>query len=325
MDILIRSDLTTDIMRFGLDEIQINILRLLNDKWYENYTAGLSLRDLVTKLGIDETKVIHSIEILVGNGLAQLSIASIQKEASQYVITADGIDVYEETLPPSRLRQKRQERREILEKLKVQYDNDPHQFLEPSDDNLNNYTVGVVTFLNQKGLVDLVPIVGLRYEIRLNAMGAEYLKDRTVDNATVMSSGYEILFKLENHLRQFIEKNMRLKYGSDWWNSGHIPLKVKDNVDKLIHEEHSLGWQVSETNNDTEYLQFGHIGNIIINNWRDCFEQFFNDQIKITSKLDELEKIRNSIAHTRMLSKEGSRRLEMYSQEIENMLSSNPI
>jgi hypothetical protein len=140
-----------------------------------------------------------------------------------------------------------------------------------------------------------------------------------------MSGAYEILFRLENHLRQFIEKNMRLRYGSDWWNSGHFPVKVKDNVDKLIHEEHSLRWQVSETNNDIEYLQFGHIGNIIFKNWKDCFEQFFHDQTKITSKLDELEKIRNSIAHTRMLSQEGSKRLKMYSQEIENMMNSNPI
>jgi Swt1-like HEPN len=93
-------------------------------------------------------------------------------------------------------------------------------------------------------------------------------------------------------------------------------------VDKLISDESSLGWQISETNNDTEYLRFGHIGNIIFRNWNDCFEQSFHDQIKITSKLDELGKIRNSIAHTRMLSQEGSKRLEMYSQEIENMMNS---
>jgi hypothetical protein len=112
---------------------------------------------------------------------------------------------------------------------------------------------------------------------------------------------------------------MRSTYGSDWWNSGHIPLKVRDNVDKLTDEERSLSWQVSVTNNDTEYLQFGNIGSIIVNNWKECFEQFFHDQIRIASKLEELEKIRNSIAHTRMLSQEGLDRLEMYSQEIEIM------
>ena len=76
--------------------------------------------------------------------------------------------------------------------------------------------VGVVTYLSQKGLVDLFPETGLRYRVRLNARGAEYLKDRTIDNAAVMSDAYEILYRLENHLRQFIEKNMRSKYGSDW-------------------------------------------------------------------------------------------------------------
>jgi DNA-binding MarR family transcriptional regulator len=323
--ILIRSGLTTNTMRLGLDEIQLNILRLLNDKWYENPIAGLSFHDLVTQLGVEDTKVTHSVEVLVDNGLARRSMKSIQREANRYVITADGIDVHEETLPPSQLRRKLQERREILEKLKIEYDKEPHRLLEPSGDNANNYTLGVVTYLDQKGLVYLDPLVGLSYRIRLNARGAEYLKDRTIDNAAVMSCAYKILFELENHLKQFIEKNMRTSYGSDWWNSGYIPLKVRANVDKLIHEELSSSWQISDTNIDTEYLQFGNIGNIIFNNWKDCFEQFFHDQIKIIPKLEELEKIRNSIAHTRMLSQEGSKRLEMYSQEIENMMNSNPI
>ena len=139
-----------------------------------------------------------------------------------------------------------------------------------------------------------------------------------------MSCAYKILFELENHLRQFIEKNMRSTYGSRWWNNG-IPLKLRENIEKLIQQERSLGWQVSQTDNDTEYLHFGDIGSIIIKNWRGCFEEFFQDQIKITSKLDELEKIRNSIAHTRMLSLEGSKKLEMHSQEIENMMNSNLI
>ena len=58
-------------MRLGLDEIQLNILRLLNDKWYEDYVAGLSFHDLFTQLGADETKVTHSIGVLVDNDLAR--------------------------------------------------------------------------------------------------------------------------------------------------------------------------------------------------------------------------------------------------------------
>jgi hypothetical protein len=53
-DIIIQSGLTIDVMR--LDEIHLNILRLLNDKWYENYVSGLSFHDLVTQLGVDQAK-----------------------------------------------------------------------------------------------------------------------------------------------------------------------------------------------------------------------------------------------------------------------------
>jgi hypothetical protein len=91
-------------MKLRLDEIQLTILRLLNDKWYENHVVGLSFHDLITQLGVNEAKVTHSIEVLVDDGLTQRSLASIQREASRYIITAGGIDVYEETLPPSQRR-----------------------------------------------------------------------------------------------------------------------------------------------------------------------------------------------------------------------------
>jgi hypothetical protein len=38
---------------------------------------------------------------------------------------------------------------------------------------------------------------------------------------------------------------MRLSNGSDWWDSGHIPLKLRTSVDKLIHEERISSWQVT--------------------------------------------------------------------------------
>jgi hypothetical protein len=104
-DIIIQSGLTSSVMKLRLDEIQLTILRLLNDKWYENHVVGLSFHDLITQLGVNEAKVTHSIEVLVDNGLTQRSLASIQREASRYIITAGGIDVYEETLPPSQRRQ----------------------------------------------------------------------------------------------------------------------------------------------------------------------------------------------------------------------------
>jgi hypothetical protein len=104
-DIIIQSGLTSSVMKLRLDEIQLTILRLLNDKWYENHVVGLSFHDLITQLGVNEAKVTHSIEVLVDDGLTQRSLASIQREASRYIITAGGIDVYEETLPPSQRRQ----------------------------------------------------------------------------------------------------------------------------------------------------------------------------------------------------------------------------
>jgi hypothetical protein len=85
-------------------------------------------------------------------------------------------------------------------------------------------------------------------------------------------------------------------------------------------DELSLDWKINRPNGDTEYLLFEYLEKIITKNWEEVFEEFFHDQQKIILKLKELESIRNSIAHTRMLSYDGIIRLEQYSQDLLNMM-----
>jgi hypothetical protein len=59
---------------------------------------------------------------------------------------------------------------------------------------------------------------GGRFFIRLTAKGSQSFQDVRLDNAQVMSRVYEILFRLENRLRQFIESKLRSKYGPDRWD-----------------------------------------------------------------------------------------------------------
>jgi len=84
-------------------------------------------------------------------------------------------------------------------------------------------------------------------------------------------------------------------------------------------DEKNVGWQVTNTRGNIEFLSFEHIQKIIVNNWNDVFESIFQDQNKITLKLTELEIIRNAIAHTRTLSDEGIKRLEQYAQDVFNL------
>ena len=86
-------------------------------------------------------------------------------------------------------------------------------------------------------------------------------------------------------------------------------------------DELLIGWQISESNNNLQYLHFDHLEKIITTNWTGVFEPVFQNQQKIFLRLKELEGIRNSVAHMRLLSQDGINRLEQYSQDLLNMMN----
>jgi hypothetical protein len=187
--------------------------------------------------------------------------------------------------------------------------------------NSPNYLLATVEYLKQKGLVYLQGFLGTRFYIRLSPIGFQSLQDPTIDSVVAMASAYKILFTLENRIREFISE-LSSKYGPGWWNNC-ISDGIKKKVNQMRSDEQSLGWQVTSINDITEYLLFDHLGKIISMNWKDVFEPFFKDQQKITHRLVELEAIRNSIAHTRTLSIDGMTRLELYSQDLFNMINTS--
>ncbi len=300
-------------------EIQLKILGLLYEQWFKDYIAGVSVQYLVSQLGNDENEISQSLEILQSYALAH------KNRIGFYVITDNGIDTYEESLAPSVISRKKQERRMILETLLQLYNQDIQHWMNSEElmksvgNNDLRYVLGVVIYLEQKGFVRLQKDIGGSFDIKLDAPGFQSLQNTTEDNAVVMGNAYRILFIVENRLRRFIESKLRSKHGPDWWNIC-VSEKIKKRVDEMKQAELDLGWKISETTSDTEYLLFEHLEKIITTNWKDIFESVFQDLPKISHRLRELEGIRNSIAHTRILSGDGMDRLEQYSQDLQNMI-----
>jgi hypothetical protein len=133
-----------------------------------------------------------------------------------------------------------------------------------------------------------------------------------------MSAAYEILFRLENQLRRFIESKLRSKYGPEWWDR-RVSGKVQAEALNLRRSETNLSWKVSQSENITDYLQFEHLALIIKNNW-DVFKPVFHKEVEIAPRLLQLESILNSIAHARILTQDGMDRLYKYSNDITNMV-----
>jgi len=132
---------------------------------------------------------------------------------------------------------------------------------------------------------------------------------------------YEYLYILESKLRGLIveilsEKSEKQNL-SGWTTliQRDIIKKCEKRADKEKTSHQSLG-----SDRIVDYLEFGDIKLIIQKNW-DEFSRIFNNQGTIVSKLDELELIRNAVAHNRVLSLQEFKRLEIYFLDTDKILS----
>jgi len=253
------------------NEIAMKILELLYEQWFKDYLNGISIYTLISKVAYSENEILQTLEALENNYFVG------KNQVGWYVITISGIDIYEENLPPSVVSKTITERKMILEILKEMYDKDIYQTMD--DESLKSlihiddfrYLLGIIEYLNQKNLVVIDMVIGGAFRIRLSPTGFEALQNQIFNDALAMKNAYNILFNLENHLRQFLELKMSTKHGSDWWKFG-ISKGVKEKVNQMREDELKLGWKVTSTKSNIEYLSFEHLQKIITNNWNEVFE-----------------------------------------------------
>lgn len=161
---------------------------------------------------------------------------------------------------------------------------------------------------------------GTLFYAHLTPEGFESLKDPTNDVSVVMMNAYQLLFKLENYMRRFIESRLISYYRNDWWENG-ISRSIKEKVTSNKINEKKAIWQVSEISSDVDYLYFEDLKGVIIKNWKEIFESVFLNLDKVKSKLDVLEDIRNAIAHTRILTKNAMIRLQQNYDDLMSMMN----
>lgn len=297
-----------------MNELESRILKILYEHyWLEDCFVGLYFTYFPEKLKVDDKEITRALQSLEADYLIE------RHDGRFYRITTYGIDSYENNLLPSELSSKIHQREKTLEALKETYLKDPYE--DVSNEKISK-TVGVekymelvavMKYLESKDLVHLEVFSGVFFT-RLTANGLKSFEQPAFDSGDYMKIAYNILYRLENHLRRFIEKKLKERYGSDWWNQG-ISKNLRNEADDRSTKEAALGWKISDVKSTMEYLQFPDLSRIITNQW-DVFRPIFTDVSKIQLKLKELEDIRNAIAHTRNLSSDAITRLEQYSSDI---------
>ncbi|WP_445191952.1 Swt1 family HEPN domain-containing protein [Sphingomonas sp. Tas61C01] len=129
------------------------------------------------------------------------------------------------------------------------------------------------------------------------------------DAALEMSRLYALLFCFENELRDFVRERLLENEGADWFSQ--LPPKIigfaKARRDTALKDS----WLEGQKTDDLGFLDFGHLGQIIINKW-DCFKDIVPSQHWLSQRMDEIEKSRDFIAHNRLLLPSEFQRLYMY-------------
>jgi hypothetical protein len=130
------------------------------------------------------------------------------------------------------------------------------------------------------------------------------------NEALQMARLYSLLYCFENSVRQLVKERLQEKYKADWWAKG-VPQKVQAFAEQRQQSAQEDSWLEGEKTELLEFVEFGHLADIVTNNWDD-FTDLVPTQHWLKQRMEELEKARNFVAHNRLLLPSEFDRIEMY-------------
>lgn len=129
------------------------------------------------------------------------------------------------------------------------------------------------------------------------------------NQALEMARLYAVLFCFENEIRDFIRAVLEEKEGNDWEDK--LPLRIKEHAEKRQKAALTDSWLEGEKSNLLGFADFGGLAQLIVDKW-EHFKNIIPTQHWLKQRMDELEKVRNFIAHNRMLLPSEFQRIYMY-------------
>lgn len=142
--------------------------------------------------------------------------------------------------------------------------------------------------------------------------------------AVRMSWVYPHFYVFENVLRYIVMNTLTKTYGKNWWNKKDVVSKtIRNTVANRMKKEERQKWHgVKRGVHEIFYTNLGHLGAMIRNNQKE-FEEIFSKKINvILAKLDEMEDIRNVIAHNNPLPNHEIKRIKMYYDDLKRIVAS---
>jgi Swt1-like HEPN len=127
--------------------------------------------------------------------------------------------------------------------------------------------------------------------------------------AARMGEVYELLYCLENSVRELIEQTLREKHGTSWWDDG-VPESIRKSAEKKKQDDLKSRWHGPRGESLLNYVDFPQYGEIIVDQW-DLFEDLLGDPDWVTAYFSEMNTSRRALAHTGSLTQADVERMDL--------------
>lgn len=125
-----------------------------------------------------------------------------------------------------------------------------------------------------------------------------------------MGQVYVAIHCLENSVRNVIRKVLKDTLGAQWWDKAASTPMKKTVIDRKSREAKNK-WLTSRGADELNYIDWGDLVTLIRKFPRE-FEAFIGNTKFAELKLEELENLRNTIAHNGVLPDDEIARVELY-------------
>lgn len=175
----------------------------------------------------------------------------------------------------------------------------------------------VTTNSHIEAMIDAGRLVEPPVRASQRSTGGSPLDDFTFDarlQAKRMGSVYELLYCLENSMRELIESTLREVLGpEDWWTDG-VPEAMRKSADKRREEDEKARWHGRRGASPLVYTDFPQLAEIIVSRWSD-FADLIGDRTWLEAYFKEMNRSRRALAHTGALTEFDVERMEMRVRE----------
>lgn len=130
-----------------------------------------------------------------------------------------------------------------------------------------------------------------------------------------MAELYVTLYCIENSLRNFIDSTLTDILGDNYFSIISVPSDIAKGIATRKKEESQNKWLPIRGDKQMYYLDFIDLSKIILNNW-EYFKAYFPSQSWISTKIDELYKVRCLIAHNSYAGDDEKNMVALYYKQI---------